>query len=123
MCVLSGARGDETIFFSLFSDYRRRFGTLCIQHIYCLLRVYILYYARGMCLCSLFSTIIATRSPITPLVGRIQKRNEQERVQCALLPSSYILQRPVYTVVAAAIVARGLFGTSLSTRNTNVKYY
>jgi len=30
----------------------------------------------------------------------------------------------LYTVVAAAaIVTRGLFGTSLSTRNTNVKYY
>lgn len=35
MCVLSEARGDETIFFSdlLFLDYRRRFGTLRI-HIY-----------------------------------------------------------------------------------------
>lgn len=56
VCVLYEARGDETIFFSdlLFSDYRRRFGIALYTCI---------YYTRGICLCSLFATIIATRSP------------------------------------------------------------
>jgi hypothetical protein len=124
LCEARG-RGDETIFFSdlLFSDYRRRFGIVLFIYIYILLIVYIMY-ARDP---SLLPFRDDYRNSLTSHPSG-STNNEKTRVHMHTSAhettraggcSSAVLSRTatpcMYTVVAAAaaIVTRGLFGTSL----------
>lgn len=85
MRVLCGARGDKTHFFLRLIVFGLSSSS----------------FQRGICLRSLFATIIATRSPVTPLARRITKKHERSPIHTKRptwegAVCAPVLQCPVY---------------------------